>query len=133
MKRFAIQTDQAPQAIGPYSQGISVEKPGRIVYFSGQIAIDPSASGPAKIVGASVEEQTERVMQNIHGLLRAAGAEFSDIIKTTIFLRDMADFPKVNAIYAKRFPIEPPARSTVAVSGLPLNALVEIECILALP
>ena len=72
-------------------------------------------------------------MQNIQGLLTAAGADFGDIVKTTIFLRSMADFPKVNAIYGKRFPIEPPARSTVAVSGLPLDALVEIECIVALP
>ena len=90
------------------------------------------ARGAAASAGATVEQQTERVMENIRGLLKASSADFSDIVKTTIFLRDMADFPKVNPIYGKFFPVNPPARSTVAVSGLPLGALVEIECVVAL-
>ena len=132
MKRDAITTDNAPKAIGPYSQAIVAEGAGRLVFFSGQIAIDPRATGAAAIAGATVEQQTERVMENIRGLLKASSADFSDIVKTTIFLRDMADFPKVNPIYGKFFPVNPPARSTVAVSGLPLGALVEIECVVAL-
>ena len=131
MKRDVISTANAPKAIGPYSQGIIAGGANRIIFFSGQIALDPKADKPV-MVGETVETQTERVMENIQGLLKAAGADFLDIVKTTIFLRDMADFPKVNAIYGKRFPLNPPARSTVAVSGLPLNALVEIECVVAL-
>ena len=132
MKREAISTDNAPRAIGPYSQAVAAEGARRLVFFSGQIAIDPSAAGAPVIVGASVEQQAERVMKNIGALLTASEADFSDILKTTIFLRDMADFPKVNAIYGKYFPTDPPARSTVAVAGLPLGALVEIECVVAL-
>lgn len=131
MKRDAVSTDQAPRAIGPYSQAIVAEGARRMVFLSGQVAIDPRAAGTPAVIGG-VEQQTERVMENIRGLLTAAGADFSDIVKTTIFLRDMADFPKVNAIYGRFFPLNPPARSTVAVAGLPLNALVEIECIVAL-
>lgn len=130
MKKTALVTDKAPKAIGPYSQGMVVQA-GRLAFLSGQIALDPKASTPT-IVGTTVEEQTRQVMKNIQGLLQSLPAEFKQIVKTTIFLRDMADFPKVNEIYGGHFPSEPPARSTVAVSGLPMGVLVEIECIVAL-
>lgn len=131
MKRIRINTNEAPKAIGPYSQGIEISGQTRIIYFSGQIALDPAADKPT-IVGNTVEAQTHQVMKNISGLLRASGATFSDIVKTTIFLKDMADFPKVNEIYGSHFTQDPPARSTVAAAGLPMGVLVEIECIVAL-
>lgn len=131
MKRTPVVTSSAPKAIGPYSQGMSIEGQSRLVFFSGQIALDPSAA-QATVVGKTVEEQTQQVMKNIEGLLKSVDANFSNIVKTTIFLRDMADFPKVNEIYGSRFTTAPPARSTVAVAGLPMGVLVEIECIVAL-
>jgi len=118
----AILTEQAPAPIGPYSQAI---RTGNLLFCSGQIPLDP-VSG--EIVGGNdIEAQTKQVMQNIAAVLEAAGANFDQVVKTTIYLVDMADFPKVNAIYAERFTAVPPARSTVAVAALPRGSRVEIE------
>lgn len=122
--RQTIYTKNAPEPIGPYSQGV---RAGNLIFFSGQIAIDP-ATGAMK--GATVEEQTTQVMENIKALLTAAGVDFSHAVKTTIFLKSMDDFPKVNAIYGGYFPKDKyPARETVEVSRLPKDALVEISLI----
>jgi len=121
-----ISTDKAPAAIGPYSQAV---KCGNMLFCSGQIPLDP-ASG--ELVAGDITAQAERVMNNIAAMLSAAGAGFDDVIKTTIFLVDMADFAAVNAVYGSRFPNHKPARSTVAVKSLPRNALLEIEIIVSL-
>ena len=97
-----------------------------LLFISGQIRIDPKTG---KIVDGGITEQTEQVMKNLDAILHAADMDFSNVVKTTIFLRDMGNFPKVNEIYGKRFPSNPPARETVGVSGLPKNVNVEISCI----
>ncbi len=118
-----ILTDKAPAPIGPYSQGIAV---GGLIFFSGQIAIDPAVG---KITATDIEGQTVQVLSNISALLAAASLTPADVVKTTVFVRNMGDFSKVNAIYAQTFDKEPPARSCVEVSALPSGALVEIEVI----
>jgi 2-iminobutanoate/2-iminopropanoate deaminase len=123
MKKEIIATDKAPQAIGPYSQGV---KAGGMLFFSGQIPLDP-VSG--EMVGKEIAAQTERVMENIAALLAAAGLGFGDVVKSTIYLTDLANFAIVNDIYGRRFPADPPARSTVEVKGLPRGGGVEIEVI----
>ena len=117
-----IFTENAPAAIGPYSQAICA---GDIVFTSGQIPINP-ASGNVDAV--TIEEQTEQVCKNLSAVLEAAGSSFEKVIKTSCFLRDMADFAKFNEVYAKYF-TEKPARSCVAVRELPKGVLVEVECI----
>ena len=117
-----ISTKEAPQAIGPYSQAVEANG---FIYTSGQIAL--TAEGV--MVANDVERQTHQVMKNLSHVLDAGGARFNDVIKTTIFLADMNDFEKVNAIYAHYFGDHKPVRSTVAVKTLPKNALVEIDCI----
>jgi len=117
-----ISTKDAPAAIGPYSQAIEANG---LVYTSGQIAL--MANGNMEDRG--VEQQTHQVMKNLFYVLKAAGAHFNDVIKTTIYLADMNDFETVNKVYAHYFGTHKPARSTVAVRSLPKNALVEIECI----
>lgn len=117
-----ISTDKAPAAIGPYSQGVIADK---MLYASGQIAIDP-ASG--EIAGDDIKAQTLQVMKNIGALLAEAGADYSKVVKTTCFLADMADFAEFNEIYAQYF-TERPARSCVAVRTLPKNVLCEVEVI----
>jgi len=120
-------TDGAPRAIGPYSQAI---RAGNLLFCSGQIALDP-ASG--QVVGeGDVAAQTRRVMDNLQAVLAAGGASFAAVVKTTIYLRDMAHFPVVNQIYGERAGAEPPARATVEVSGLPKGVLVEIDAIAVL-
>jgi 2-iminobutanoate/2-iminopropanoate deaminase len=127
MSRTAISTDQAPKAIGPYSQAI---RSGNFLYLSGQIPLDPATMA---IVGTSAAEQTEQIMANLAAVLGAAGAGFGDVVKTTIFLLDLEDFAAVNAVYGKRFEgIAPPARSTVQVSRLPRDVRVEIEVVAVL-
>ncbi len=131
MPRETISTDQAPRAIGPYSQAVAVDLApaagARLVFCSGQIPLDP-VSG--EMVGAGdVRLQAERVLQNLKSVLAAAGASLSQVVKTTIFLGDMQDFAAVNEIYAKYFPSQPPARATVQAAGLPRGAMVEIEAI----
>jgi 2-iminobutanoate/2-iminopropanoate deaminase len=123
MAREIVTTDRAPRAIGPYSQGVGA---GGFIFFSGQIPLDP-ATGLIK--GADAAEQVEQVMENISAVLAAAGLGFGDVVKTTIFLTDLADFAVVNEIYGRHFPADPPARSTVEVKGLPRGALLEIEVV----
>jgi 2-iminobutanoate/2-iminopropanoate deaminase len=129
MPRQTIVTPDAPQAIGPYAQGILVPA-GRLLFCSGQIPLDP-ASG--EFVGAGdVAAQTERVMKNLAAVLAAAGASFQDVTKTTIFLVDLQDFATVNEVYGRYVGSQPPARATVQVAGLPRGALVEIEAVAVL-
>ncbi len=120
----AVKTDQAPSALGPYSQAI---KAGGFVYTAGQVGIDPQVG---KMMEGGIEEQTQRVLQNVAAILEAAGTSLAHVVKTTVFLSDMADFAAMNGVYKTFFSDDqPPARSTVQVAGLPLNALVEIECV----
>ena len=128
MKRQVIQSPQAPEAIGPYSQAIAVE-PQRLTFLSGQIALDPG-SGELKGAG-DAGAQTTQVMENLKAVLASGGLTFSDVVKTTIYLVDLADFAAVNDVYAGYFVNRPPARATVQVAALPKGALVEIECIAA--
>jgi 2-iminobutanoate/2-iminopropanoate deaminase len=121
MKKEIICTDQAPKAIGPYSQGV---KAGGFLFLSGAIALDPVTG---EMQQGGVEAETELVMKNIAGLLAASGLGFGDVVKTVIYLANMGDFAAVNAIYGRHFPENPPARVTVEVKGLPRNAQVEIE------
>ncbi|MCC7069858.1 MAG: RidA family protein [Deltaproteobacteria bacterium] len=125
--RRVISTDQAPKAIGPYSQAIAVA-PKELVFCSGQIPLDPKTN---QLVEGDIEVQTERVLDNIAGLLSAAGCSFDDVVKTTCWLADMSDFGKMNELYAKRFSKEPPARSTVQAARLPRDVMIEIEVIAA--
>ena len=128
--RSIIRTAQAPAAIGPYSQAVVVPVGDqRMVFCSGQIALDPATG---TVVEGDVSVQTRQVLENLGAVLAAAGASFANVVKTTIFLADMADFAAVNAIYGERFPTEPPARSTVAAAGLPRNVRVEIEAVAVL-
>ena len=117
-----ISTNDAPQAIGPYSQAIEANG---LIYTSGQISLKPDGSMETK----DVEHQTHQVMKNLFYVLEAGGAHFNDVIKTTIYLADMNDFDVVNKVYSHYFASHKPARSTIAVRSLPKNALVEIECI----
>ncbi|RME90905.1 MAG: RidA family protein [Anaerolineae bacterium] len=123
MTKEVVTTDRAPRAIGPYSAAIRV---GDWVFTAGQIAIDP-ASG--EMVNESIEAETRQVLTNLKHVLEAAGSGLDQVVKTTVFLADMNDFPKLNAVYAEFFKEKPPARSTVAVRSLPKGARVEIEAI----
>lgn len=125
MKRI-IHTNQAPAPIGPYSQAVAF---GDTLYVSGQIALDPQ-SGELNM--QTLEQETEQVMQNLKAVLAAAGADFSNVLKSTIFLSDMKLFADVNAIYARYFNENPPARETVQVAGLPRGVNVEISVIAGL-
>lgn len=118
-----IATNDAPAAIGPYSQAINSDD---LVFTAGQIPLDPATM---KVVEGGIEAQAERVMQNLEAVLAAAGSSFARVVKTTCFLADLADFPTFNGIYGKRFPTNPPARSTVQVAKLPMGVLVEVECV----
>ena len=116
-----ILSQKAPKPIGPYSQAISTET---MVFASGQAGLDPAT---AKLVEGGIEEQTRQVLTNIQNVLEAAGSSLNLVVKTTVFLKDMGDFSKMNIIYGEFFAKDPPARTTVAAAALPLNALVEIE------
>jgi 2-iminobutanoate/2-iminopropanoate deaminase len=118
-----VHTDHAPAAIGPYSQGVIANG---LLFTAGQIALDPRTG---EVVEGDVAAQTERVFQNLGAVLAAAGATWNDVLKTTVFLKDMTDFPRVNEIYGRVMGEARPARSTVAVAGLPRNVLVEIEAV----
>lgn len=122
-----VQTDQAPAAIGPYSQGIVANG---FLFTAGQIALDPATG---QVTPGDVRAQTERVMSNLAAVLATVGAAWKDVVKTTIFLHDMNDFPIVNEVYGKTLGDARPARSTVQVSALPRGVLVEIEMIVAVP
>jgi 2-iminobutanoate/2-iminopropanoate deaminase len=118
-----VATDKAPAAIGPYSQAVVA---GSLVYTSGQVGLDPVS---AEMVPGGVEQQTQQVLKNLTAVLEAAGSRLSRVLKTTVFLRSMDDFAAVNAVYEQAFGSILPARSTVAVAGLPKDALVEIEAV----
>jgi 2-iminobutanoate/2-iminopropanoate deaminase len=122
-KRSRVSTDRGPAAIGPYSQAITA---GDFVYVSGQIPLDPATGA---IVAGDATAQTERVMKNISAILEAAGSSLQRAVKATIFLKDLRDFEAVNRVYGSAFTADPPARSTVEVSGLPKGALIEIEVV----
>jgi 2-iminobutanoate/2-iminopropanoate deaminase len=123
MPKSIVYSATAPEPIGPYSQAVQV---GNMLFMSGQIAIQKSTGN---IVTSTIEEETAQVMQNLADVLTAAGMDFSHVVKSTIFLKDMNNFPKVNEIYGKHFSQNPPARETVEVSRLPKDVNVEISCI----
>ncbi|MBN9658926.1 MAG: RidA family protein [Acidobacteria bacterium] len=118
-----ISTEDAPKAIGPYSQAVRWNG---LAFLSGQIPLDPATG---QIVEGGIEEQTVRVLENLRAVLEAAGASFETVLKTTIFVKDLGDFAKVNEIYARYFPANPPARATVEAARLPRDVRVEIEAI----
>ena len=122
MKRI-IQTGNAPQAIGPYSQAVEIDG---TLYISGQVPINPKEG---KVVEGGIEEQTEQVMKNIGAILEAAGYSYKDVIKSTCLLKDMNNFKAMNEVYGKYYPENPPARAAYQVGKLPLDVMVEVECI----
>lgn len=118
-----VATDHAPKAIGPYSQAVIANG---FAFLSGQIPLD-AATG--HIVDGDIAAQTERVLENLRGVLDACGSSFAKVVKTTVFLKDMAEFAKMNEVYARYFPENPPARATVEAARLPRDVRVEIDCI----
>jgi len=116
-----VLTDKGPKPIGPYSQAV---KHNGLIFLSGQVALDPRSN---EFAGGDIAQQTERVMENIRGILEAGGSNLHHVVKTTVFLKDMNDFAAMNEVYARYFKAAPPARSTVQVARLPKDALVEIE------
>jgi 2-iminobutanoate/2-iminopropanoate deaminase len=125
MKAIVL-TDKGPKPIGPYSQAV---KSNGFLFASGQVALDPRSN---EFFGGDIRQQTRLVLENIKGILEAAGSNLNHVVKTTVFLKDMNDFAAMNEIYAKYFAIAPPARSTVEVARLPKDAFVEIEVIATL-
>jgi len=123
MNREAIQTDEAPKAIGPYAQAI---KANGFIYTAGQIPIDPKTGN---LVEGGINEQTRQVLENLKAVLAAAGSSLDQVVKATVFLKNMADFPAMNEVYGEYFGNAKPARSTVAVAELPRGALVEIDLV----
>ena len=124
MTKQIIATDQAPAALGPYSQGVAVDN---LLFISGQLPIDPETG---KLIDEDIAARTHRAVENLKAVAEAAGSSLANIVKTTIFLTDLADFQAVNSAYAQHFTTEPPARSTVQVAALPLGSNIEIEAIL---
>lgn len=122
MKKI-VETHLAPKPVGPYSQAVIV---GKLVFASGQIAINPATN---ELVENNIQKQTKQVLENIGAVLKAAGTSFQDVIKTTVFLKNMNDFPAMNEIYQSYFETNSPARATVEVSRLPKDVLVEIDCV----
>jgi 2-iminobutanoate/2-iminopropanoate deaminase len=125
VSKNVISTSKAPAALGPYSQAI---RWGDLIFVSGQIPIDPATS---QVVGDDVAAQTERVLKNLAAILEAAGASLGQVLKTTVYLRDLNDFGKMNEVYARFFSEQPPARATVQVARLPRDVSVEIEAVAA--
>ena len=123
MEKNRIHTNEAPAAVGPYSQAIAI---GDLVFTAGQVALDPTGG---ELVGTDVAAQTEQVISNLRAVLAAAGSDLAHVVKTTVFLKSMGDFAAMNAVYARHFPEPFPARSTVEVGALPKGGLVEIECV----
>lgn len=123
--KTCIATDQAPQAIGPYAQAVEA---GGFLFVSGQIPLDPATG---EMVRGGIDVQTARVLDNLQAILMAAGSSLKDVVKTTVYLKEMGDFARVNEVYARYFPEDCPARVCVAVSDLPKGALVEIDVIAA--
>lgn len=127
MAKTIIHTDKAPPAAGPYSQAIAV---GGMVYTAGQIALNPATG---KLAGETIQAQTHQVFANLQAVLGAAGASLEGAVKATVYLKDMNDFAAMNAVYAEYFPSNPPSRTTVEVARLPMDVLIEIDLIVALP
>ena len=125
--RKVIHTDGAPKAVGPYSQAV---KAGNLIFTAGQVGLDPTTG---KLVEGGLEVQARRVMENLKAVLAGAGTDLSRVVKSTVFLADIADFASFNNIYAEYFPSDPPARSAFQVAALPLGARVEIEMIALAP
>ena len=125
MTPTTVHTDRAPAAIGPYSQGVVA---GGFLFTAGQIALDPATG---QVIDGDVVAQTERVLANLGAILEEAGASWDRVVKTTVYLQDMADFPRVNEVYARAIGAARPARSTVQVAGLPRGVLVEIDAVVA--
>jgi 2-iminobutanoate/2-iminopropanoate deaminase len=125
--REIISTDRAPRAIGPYSQAVRAQG---LVFVSGQIAIDPATGA---VTEGGVVEQTERVLENIKAILEAAGSSLEKVLRTTVYLQSMSDFKAMNEVYARYFPKDPPARSTVEVSRLPRDVRIEMDVIALAP
>ncbi|MCK4825354.1 RidA family protein [bacterium] len=125
MGKTVVRTENAPEAIGPYSQAIIAEK-GKLIFTAGQIPMDPNTGS---LVNGDIEAQTVRVLKNLSAVLEAAGSGLDSVIKTTVFLKDMNDFPKMNRVYETFFEENPPARSAVEVARLPRDVKVEIECV----
>ena len=123
MERTIVSTTNAPAAVGPYSQAVRI---GDLVFTAGQIGLEPATG---VIEGRTIEEQTDQVLRNLKAVLEAAGSSLDRVVKTTVFLADMNDFKRMNAVYATYFPADPPARSAVQVAALPLGARVEIEAV----
>ena len=123
----SLQTDKAPAAIGPYAQAVVANG---LLFTAGQIALDPASM---QVVEGDVAVQTEQVLRNLGAVLASAGASWTDVVKSTVYLTDMRDFPRMNEVYARAMGDARPARSTVQVSGLPRGVLVEIDLIAALP
>ena len=121
--REVVATDEGPQAIGPYSQAIRANG---FVFVSGQVAIDPATQ---QVIGGDVAAQTERVLRNLAGILKAAGSGLEKVVRSTVFLKNMSDFVAMNEVYGRHFTSAPPARSTVEVARLPKDVLVEIDVI----
>jgi 2-iminobutanoate/2-iminopropanoate deaminase len=129
MNRNALHSDDAPKAIGPYSQAVEVP-PGHMVFLSGQTPLDPATG---ELIQGDVAAQTERVMENLRAVLASGGLDFRHVVRCGVFLVDMGDFAQMNAAYGRYFPGTPPARTTVEVRGLPRGARVEIDCIAVRP
>jgi len=121
--REVISTKEGPQAIGPYSQAV---RSNGFVFVSGQVAIDPATQ---QVIAGDIAAQTDRVMKNLSGILKAAGSRLEKVVRATVFLKNMSDFAAMNEVYAKYFTAAPPARSTVEVARLPRDVLVEIDVI----
>lgn len=123
MPKKIIATDRGPKAIGPYSQAVDL---GDFVFVSGQIPLDPASQ---QLVAGDIKAQTDRVLRNLQGILEAAGLTTANVVRTTVFLTDLGEFPQMNEVYATFFPKDPPARSTVQVSALPKGVRIEIDAI----
>ncbi len=124
-RKAIIHSKEAPSAVGPYSQAVAA---GGLVFVSGQIPLDPDTGA---LIEGGIAAQTERVLANLGAVLKAAGLTFGDVVKTTIYLADMADFAAVNAVYARSFPTQEPARACIQVAALPKGARIEIEAVAA--
>ncbi len=125
--RRTISTDGAPKALGPYSQAVAA---GGWLYCSGQIGLDPSTG---ELVQGGVESEARQCLRNLEAVLEAAGCGFADVVRTTIYLADLGDFARVNEIYGRSFPEDPPARACIEAAALPKGARVEIDCVAMLP
>jgi 2-iminobutanoate/2-iminopropanoate deaminase len=125
--RATLHTDQAPKAVGPYSPGV---RAGHFIYTAGQVGLDPATG---VLVEGGIEAETRQVMNNLKAILEAGGTNLGRVVKTTVYLRDMADFTRMNGVYAEFFPVEPPARTTLQAAGLPRNGAVAIDAIALLP